>query len=151
MEANTAVLAGRLTSDPEVRHGANSGKPYAKFSIAVRRSGKQDAESDFFDCTAFGKSAVRPGNYGRKGALVLVAGRLQQDKWEKDGQKRSKVVVIADSVRLGQLPEGSEQDIGRADVSGYGEPAPKYQGNDREPSNASRQQGVQVEPDEMPF
>ena len=109
MQANALILAGRLTADPELKHGQNSGKPFCKFSIAVGRSRDADAPTDFFDCTVFGKHAERIGKWGKKGALVLVSGRLQQDRWESDGQKRSKVVVIADTARLGDVPDGFMQ------------------------------------------
>jgi single-strand DNA-binding protein len=98
---NNVSMVGRLTADPESK-ALNSGKSLASFSIAVRRPFKnQDGEyeSDFFDVRAFGRTAEYCIKYLGKGRLISVEGRLQQDRWEKDGQKRSRIVIIASSVQ----------------------------------------------------
>jgi single-strand DNA-binding protein len=93
---NQVNLMGRLTRDPEVR-STSSGKTIASFSIAVDRPGKDDA-TDFFDVTVWEKLAEIVAQYTKKGSKVYVSGRLQLDRWETDGDKRSKISVVANDV-----------------------------------------------------
>jgi single-strand DNA-binding protein len=103
---NSVALIGRLGKAPEIKE-TNAGK-IAKFSIAINRNKEV---TDWFDVTAFAKTAEAAARLG-KGSEVGVTGRLQVDKWEKDGQKHSRVVVIADRITfIGpkvQLDEDSE-------------------------------------------
>lgn len=99
MAANTnvVVVTGRLTRDPEVKQ-FNPDKSVASFSLAVNGFGDKVS---FFDVEAWGRTAQVIEAYAGKGKLLTVNGRLDQQRWEKDGQKRSKVIVIASSVELG--------------------------------------------------
>lgn len=98
---NQVTLTGRLTKDMEVVKAKNS---IGKLSVAVNRSYKKEGatewteETSFVDVTLFGNSVEKKIETARKGAEVIVTGRLQQDTWEAEGQKRSKIVVIADRV-----------------------------------------------------
>lgn len=93
---NQTLLMGRLTRDPETRT-TQSGKQITTFSIAVDRIGNSE-ETDFFDITTWDKLAEIVGQYLEKGSKVLVQGRLQLDRWEKDGEKRSKITITATDV-----------------------------------------------------
>ena len=93
---NLVALVGRLTRDPELRY-SQSGIAVAKFSIAVDRPFNRD-ETDFFDIVAFRKTAELAANHLTKGRQVGITGHLQQERWEKDGEKRSKVVVVVDEL-----------------------------------------------------
>ncbi|ADK81297.1 single-stranded DNA-binding protein [Sediminispirochaeta smaragdinae] len=130
----TAV--GRVTRDAEFRY-TNGGTQLCKFSIASNYSRKvrdnwQD-EVSYFDFTLFGKRAEALAQYLTKGQQVVVSGQLRQDRWEDNGEKRSRVAFFAQDVQLiGGKPAG--QSNGQ-----YGE-AP-YQGP---PQN--RQQGYQQGP-----
>lgn len=74
---------------------------YLKNSIAVNKPFSKEKEADFFEVAMFNKIAENTTNYTKKGTLVAVEGRLQQEKWETDnGEKRNKVVVIADNVEF---------------------------------------------------
>lgn len=93
---NQVTLIGRLTRDPE-RRTTSTGSDIWSFRLAVNRNKE---ESDFFDVKASGKAGDIVHLYLEKGFLTGVQGRLVEEKWEKDGEKRSKVVVWADKIEL---------------------------------------------------
>lgn len=100
---NRVVLMGNLTRDIELRY-IPSGTAVADIGLAVNeRVKKGDAwvdEANFFDITLFGRTAEIANEYLSKGSCILVEGRLKFEQWEKDGQKRSKVKVIADKMQM---------------------------------------------------
>lgn len=101
---NQVILMGRLTRDPEMRT-TPSGKNVTSFSLAVDRSG-QDDSADFFDITAWEKLGELVNQYLSKGRRCLVQGRLTYRQWEQEGQKRSKVEVVATDVTFLDGPSG---------------------------------------------
>lgn len=93
---------GNLTRDPELRQ-TPSGQSVCSFSLALNRSYKdQSGEwkevTDYIDIVCWGPLAERVSQYMSKGRRCLVQGRLQSRSWEQDGQKRSKVEVLANDV-----------------------------------------------------
>ncbi len=93
---------GNLTRDPELRQTPN-GQSVCSFSLALNRSYKgQDGNwqeaTDYVDVVAWGPLGERVAQYVTKGRPVLVNGRLQSRSWEQEGQKRSKVEVVAQDV-----------------------------------------------------
>lgn len=122
-DVNTVVLVGRLTKDlgsDERSFGyLPSGQARANISIAVNRSRKNGDqwvdEVNYFDVTIWGKTAENLKPYLTKGKQVCVEGYLKQDRWEKDGQKQSKITIVANNVQLlGGRSEGSGQTAGGA-------------------------------------
>lgn len=101
---NQVILMGRLTRDPEMRTTTN-GKSVTSFGLAVDRQG-QDDSADFFDVTAWEKLGELVNQYLSKGRRCLVQGRLSYRQWEQDGQKRSKVEVVATDVTFLDGPSG---------------------------------------------
>lgn len=102
-DINNVYLVGRLTKDAELNYfGDNIAK--LTFTLAVNRSRKSGNdwidEASFFDCVMFGKMAETIKNYMRKGKQLVFSGHAQQERWEKDGQKHSKIVFVADTVQL---------------------------------------------------
>lgn len=101
MSINRVVISGNLTRDPELRSTA-SGLSVLGFGVAVneRRKNKQSGEwedhPNFVDCTIFGPRAEALSRYLSKGAKVAIEGKLRYSRWERDGQKRSKLEVIVD-------------------------------------------------------
>lgn len=91
---NSVNIIGRLVRDPE-QVETQSGTTITKFSIAVD-DGKD--ETSFYDCKSFAKTAELVMQYKHKGDQVGVSGRLKQERWEKDGAKRSAVRIIAERV-----------------------------------------------------
>lgn len=106
---NKIVLVGNLTKDPELRYTPGSNLPVVRTGIAVNRKYKDKEEVMFVDLVVFGKLAETLNTYAKKGTQLLVEGRLSQNTWEQDGQKRSKHEVIVDSFQLlsGWKDEGS--------------------------------------------
>lgn len=107
-DLNHVVLIGRLTRDlgaDEKSFGyAGNGQARVNFSIAVNRSKKQGDqwvdETNYFDITLWGKQAENLKPYLTKGKMICVDGYLKQDRWEKDGQKFSRITVVANNVQL---------------------------------------------------
>ncbi len=102
-DINAVFIVGRLTRDAELKY-LNNGTAVCDFSIAVnrlKRSGDQwDSEASFFDITMFGPRTEKIVQYLLKGQQIAVNGELRQDRWEKDGQTRSKVKIIANDIQL---------------------------------------------------
>ncbi len=107
-DLNHVTLIGRLTQDlgsDERSFGyVGNGQARANVSIAVNRSKKSGdqwvEEANFFNVTIWGKTAENLKPYLTKGKQICVEGYLKQDRWEKDGQKQSKVTIVADQVWL---------------------------------------------------
>lgn len=95
---NLVVLIGRLTRDPELKFG-QSGKAYSRFSIAVDNPMKK-GEADFINCVAFGKTAELIGEYMRKGSKIGVNGRLQMNRFEINGEKRTSYDVLVEQIEF---------------------------------------------------
>lgn len=115
---NKVILMGNLTHDPEVRY-TPSGTAVTELDMAInRRFKKNDGESGEETCyvnriTVWGRQAENCGQYLKRGSSVLVEGRLKYDQWEKDGQKHSRLGVIAQSVQfLGSPSKSSESQDG---------------------------------------
>ena len=107
---NRVILVGNLTRDPELRY-IPSGTAVSEIGLAVNdRVKKNDQwvdETTFVDVTLWGRTAEVANEYLSKGSSVLIEGRLKLDTWEKDGQKRSKLRVVAEKMQmLGARGEG---------------------------------------------
>jgi len=102
-DINHVVLVGRLTRNAELKY-TNSGAAVSKFSIAInQRRKKEDQwvdEAHFFDIVLWGKTAESLNQYLVKGKQVGIEGQLRQDRWEQEGQARSKVEIVAANVML---------------------------------------------------
>ncbi len=100
---NHVVLIGRLTRDAELKY-TNTGLAVSKLSIAVNRRKKSGdqwvEEANYFDITVWGKTAENLNQYLLKGKEIAVEGELRQDRWEQDGQTKSKVEIVANNIQL---------------------------------------------------
>ncbi|MCL4485062.1 MAG: single-stranded DNA-binding protein [Nitrospirae bacterium] len=95
---NKVILMGHLVRDPELRV-TGGGTNIGTFTLAINNRVKDDKESvSYIDCVAFGKQADFAKEYLTKGMPILIEGRLNQQRWEQEGQKRSKVEVIVQTV-----------------------------------------------------
>src|SRR5947207_37250 len=109
---NQVILMGNLTRDPELRQTPN-GQSVCSFSLALNRSykgsdGNWQEATDYVDIVCWGPLAERVAQYVTKGRPVLAHGRLQSRSWEQEGQKRSKVEVVAQDVTFLGSRSGGE-------------------------------------------
>jgi single-strand DNA-binding protein len=102
---NQVTLIGNLTKDPELRFTPN-GAAVCALRLATNRKWKDKAtetwkeEVTYITADAWGKQAEACGEHLKKGAPVLIEGRLTLKEWEKDGQKRSILEVTAERVQF---------------------------------------------------
>lgn len=113
MSINQVSITGNLTREPELRNTQN-GTAVMSFGIAVndRRknaSGNWEDVPNFFECVTFGNRATALGDILTKGMKVSIAGKLRYSSWEKDGQKHSKVDIIANEVEIMQNRKPQQQ------------------------------------------
>jgi single-strand DNA-binding protein len=151
---NHVVLVGNLVRDGELRY-ISSGTSVMNFSIAVNRSRKQGdqwvEEAMFFDVELFGRQAEAIQRFMVKGKQVGVQGELRQDRWEQDGQTRSKVRVHAINLQLlgGPGGPGGGQSAGG---SGGGQSRPEQaQGGGNEPDFGPPPANNDSFDDDVPF
>ena len=129
-DLNHVIEIGRLTRDISERDFAytTGGTARLNLSIAVNRSEKRNGawqdKVSYFDATVWGKAAENIRPYLHKGKQIAIDGYLDQQRWEKDGVKYSKVVIIADNVQLlggnesapqAHQPAGDYQSAGSGD------------------------------------
>ncbi len=147
---NKIFLSGNLTRDPEVRY-SQAGKAYSRMGIAVNRPYSKEKTVDFFNLTAWDKTAEFCGKYLRKGSRVLVEGRLQTSTYEnKDGVKVNSFDIWVDNIEFA--------DSKRADSGGdnnYSKPANDgYQNRQPAPPQKNNYDdfgGEPIDPDDTPF
>jgi len=102
-DINRVILVGRLTRDAELKY-TTSGQAVCKFSVAVnrrRKNGDQwEDEANYFDVVLWGRQGEALNQYLTKGKSVGVDGELRQDRWQQDGQNRSKIEIVAGNIQL---------------------------------------------------
>ena len=102
MADNTVTLVGNVTRDPELRY-TTGGRGVASFGLAVNRryqsNGEWQEQTSFFDIVAWGTLGENAAGSLNKGTRVVVVGRLEQRSWDtQEGEKRSKIEVVADEI-----------------------------------------------------
>lgn len=127
MEFNKVFLMGNLTRDPESRF-LPSGAQVCKLGLASNRrftvNGEKKEEVLFIDIEAWAKTAELCAQYLRKGSQVLVEGRLKMEQFQtKEGEKRSKLLVVAERVQFGARPDGAQGGGGSQYGGGSSRPA----------------------------
>ncbi len=144
-DLNSILIVGRLTADCEFKI-TPSGKELAKFRIANNRSfgqsDQQREETGFFDVLLWGKLAGAIKTYLVKGKQIGIQGRLQQSRWEQDGQPRSRVEIVAENVQMfssgasgsgGGNYSSQKQSSPRSPEPSYPEPEPMGPSNEEIP------------------
>jgi single-strand DNA-binding protein len=112
MYLNKAFIIGNLTRDPEIK-ALPSGMQVASFSVATNRvwkdkNGAKQESADFHNIVVFGRQAETAAQYLKKGASVLVEGRIQTRSWDgPDGKKNYRTEIISDRVQFGSRTGGA--------------------------------------------
>lgn len=102
---NKIFIIGRLCKDVELKV-TESGREFANFSVAVDRrfknkDGESEKHTDFFDCTAWGRSGVFVNQYFKKGDGITIEGRMESRKYtDKDGNNRTFWGVTCENVEF---------------------------------------------------
>ena len=135
---NNITIVGNITRDPELRY-TPSGQANVRLGVAVNRkwqdrnSGEWQEQTSFFDVIAWREMAENVNESLKKGARVIVTGRLEQRSWEQEGNKRSVVEIIADEVapslkwataKVEKTERRGADQGGGGGGSGYGRSAP---------------------------
>lgn len=114
---NKAILMGRLTRDPELRH-TQSNMAVCSFSLAIDRARKDangERQTDFINCVAWGRQAEFVAQWFSKGAMAIVTGRIQSRTWQdKDGNNRTTTEVNCDEISFGESKKARESNGGYA-------------------------------------
>ncbi|MEX2308076.1 MAG: single-stranded DNA-binding protein [Pirellulales bacterium] len=126
---NRVVLVGNLTRDPELRY-LPSGMAVSDIGLAVndrfKRNDQWVEEPVFVDITLWGRTAEVANEYLSKGSSVLIEGRLKLDRWEKDGQKHSKLKVVGEKMQMLGSREGGARGGGGRRPAETGGDQPEY-------------------------
>ena len=148
-----AIITGNLTRDPELRTTPN-GASVCSFSVAVNRvfrdsSGTQQESVSFIDCSAWGKLGEMIGQYAKKGAGVLVSGRLDQRSWEdkNTGQKRSRVEIVVEDFNF--TSAASERNGNGGGNRGGGYDGGGYEDSGNDAGGSSEDEAIDLS--EIPF
>jgi single-strand DNA-binding protein len=154
-DLNHVVLIGRLTRDAELKYTA-SGQAVCKFSIAVnrrRKNGDQwEDEANFFDIVLWGRQGESLNQYLVKGKMIGIEGELRQDRWQQDGQNRSKVEIVANNIQLlgGSGGANSGGGFGSNAAPGSYGGAGSFQGNHSDAPAAQGRQDLPPSPESGP-
>jgi len=110
---NRVIIAGNLTSDPEMTE-CNNGTKVTEFTVALNRvykdkNGEKREETCFMLCVAYGRKAENIHEYFYKGRPIFVEGILKQDRWEKDGKKFNRIKIGVDNFRFLDARRAEEQ------------------------------------------
>jgi single-strand DNA-binding protein len=142
---NRVLLIGNVTRDPELRY-TPKGTPVAEIGVAINRiytaaDQQKQQEVTFVDVELWARLAEVAAQYLKKGRSVFVEGRLQLKSWDdkKSGQKRSRMIVVGESLQFLSDRTGIDHDSPKAD-SGSG--AGRQQAHDPD---------LEVEPEDIPF
>lgn len=109
---NRVILVGRLGRDPETRY-TGDGQAVTNFSLATdesfkNRAGEKQKRTEWHRVTLWGKQAETAQQYLHKGSMVYVEGKIQTKEYEKDGQKKQSLEIVAQSFRMLDKLEGSQ-------------------------------------------
>ena len=128
MSINSVAISGNLGRDPELR-ATKSGMQVLSFSVCansrVKRGDSWEDKPNWVEVSIFGRSAEAVAKYLAKGTHVTLHGRLSQSTWEtKDGQKRSRLEVIADDIDFSGGARSDSAPSGASEHDYYDEDCP---------------------------
>lgn len=157
MDLNKVLLVGRVTADPQVRT-TPGGQSVATIGVATNRvwmdrNNQRQEETEFHNVVLWGRQAEIAGQYLKKGAMVLIEGRLRTRSWtDKTGQQRRTTEVMAERMQLGPRPAGG---VGGGTPQGGGQGGSNSwqggAGNGSKPASGSSQGIDKPEEEEIPI
>ena len=122
-DLNSIVLVGRITQEVSEQDFGYISTGTAKLTLHIannesrKRGDNWEDNPSYFDVVYWGKPAESLKTKIHKGMLIGVSGRIKQDRWEKDGQKKSKIYINADSIQI-------LEKVQKADNGGFQEDIP---------------------------
>lgn len=129
---NKVIMCGRTTKEPDIRY-ATGEKPtaIANFSMAINRKVKRDGQpdADFFNCVCFGKTAEIVEKYCTKGMKLIVTGSLQNDTYEKNGEKKTSTKIYVEEIEFAESKSSNTSSESAEPKDASGNPYPKFSGN----------------------
>ena len=149
MSLNITVLQGRLTKDPKLMYTKN-GKAYSRGSMAVNGFTKE--EVNFIDFICWEKQAEFINKYFKKGSEIIISGFLKQERWQKEGQNFSKLIV--NIVKSEFCGSNNQQNNGQQNASKVNDVFNKINDKVNELDNACNdpwQDQTSYNDDDMPF
>lgn len=111
---NRAIILGNLGKDPEVRYMA-SGSAVTSITVATseswkdKQTGEKEERTEWHNITAFGKLAEIMEKYLKKGSKVYIEGKIQTDKYEKDGVTKYSTKIIARDLQMLDSKQASSE------------------------------------------
>lgn len=150
MSINKVFISGNLTRDCELRQ-TQGGTAVLQMGVAVNERRKNPQTGDwedypnFVDVTMWGKRAEAVSHYLSKGSKVAIEGRLHYRSWEKDGQRRSKLEVVADEVEF--------MSQRKAESDGFQDQSDNYSGGGQSAPNSTSDgfSGYEYADSDIPF
>ncbi len=159
MYLNKVLIIGNLTRDPELK-ALPSGMKVCSFGVATNRTykdkeGNKQETTEFHNVSAFGKIGELVAQYMKKGSQVYLEGRLQTRSWDgKDGEKKYRTEIIADTVQFGNRPTGAgsaKSSVGGASSAGSVASTAKDGESSDAPADKIDYPTEEINPDDIPF
>ena len=157
---NKIIIIGNLGRDPEMRY-STSGNPMTSFSVATNRrytvNGEQREQTEWFNCTAYGRLADTCNQYLGRGQQVYVEGRLSTRQYDRrDGTPGFSLDVFVTDVQfLGrrgdQMDDGSYGGYGNQSDQNYGNRSDGGYDDRRGAGYGASGGGESMDVDDLPF
>lgn len=109
---NKVILSGRLMRDPEITYKTNNDSKLciARYTLAVNRRIKQEGQpdADFINCVAFGKLGELAEKYYKQGIKLVIEGRIQTSKYDKDGTTKYSTNIVVESAEFAESKKAAD-------------------------------------------
>ena len=114
MNLNKVIIIGRMVRNPELKK-VPSGASVSSFAVATSRTYKDKAgakqeETEFHNVVAWGRTAEVIHQYVKKGQIIMIEGRIQTRSWEKDGEKKYRTEIMAETMQMGPKVAGAKKE-----------------------------------------
>ena len=111
VDINIVTVSGRLGADPESK--GNDQTDIAQFRLCCNGRRKQGDEwvdvPNWISFTAFGWQAKRMLEQAKKGDEIVVQGKIREEHWEVNGEKKTRISIIADNCKVVARAQAAQQ------------------------------------------